>query len=236
MEDPCISILMPIYNRSNFLPLIEANIKGLIYHNKAKLELVIDDDGDEKLFKDNFSKLEFEKMIYPVSLKYLYTTNRRTIGAKRNHLTKMASHRLCACMDSDDVYLPTFLIYGLNQMRQHNVECVGSNQMIFCWPKLDFKLTVIACESKRQVHEACLIYTKKYHRSMGGFAKSSQGEGSKMVDFNDKNVGLMDIHKCMLCICHDDNTINKDIFLEATDMPGEISDNMKKIILSCFEK
>ena len=37
---PKVSILMPIYNRSIFLPLIELNIKGLIYDDRSKIELV----------------------------------------------------------------------------------------------------------------------------------------------------------------------------------------------------
>ena len=215
MSLPNVSILMPIYNRSIFLPLIELNIKGLIYDDRSKIELVIDDDGTDLLFKDKQSEFEFRKRIYPVRMKYLKYNTRRSIGAKRNNLTKMASHQLVACMDSDDIYMPTYLIYSISVMNKKNVNCVGSNQMLFVYPYHDYKITMIACEAKRQVHEACLVYTKKYHRSMGGFKKNSQGEGSKMVDFNDKNVELTDIDKCMMCVCHNENTINKDMFLDA---------------------
>ena len=231
MEWPKVSILMPIWNRGIFLPLIESNIKGLIYDDKSKLELCIDDDGDSKLFKDNLQIEEFEKRIAPVSLKYTWSKTRRSIGAKRNNLTfKMASNKIVANMDSDDIYMPSYLIYGISEMYKQNKKCVGSNQMVFVYPLDDWKITGIQCESKRQVHEACLIYTVKYARSMGGFKKNNQGEGSKMVDFNDKNVGLIDVNKLMICVCHNDNTIPKDIFKDVQVMGGNISDEYKIII------
>jgi ferredoxin len=42
--------------------------------------------------------------------------------------------------------------------------------------------------------------------------QSSQGEGCKMADFNEKNVGLLDIDKCMCCVVHTGNTICKEMF------------------------
>ena len=49
---------------------------------------------------------------------------------------------------------------------------------------------------------------------MKGFISSSQGEGSKMADFNEKNVSITDIDKVMCCIVHKENTINKDMFMK----------------------
>ena len=58
MEYPCVSVLIPIYNRNIFLPLIEKNINSLLYDDKSKIEVCIDDDGSEKLFKDKQSEKE----------------------------------------------------------------------------------------------------------------------------------------------------------------------------------
>ena len=227
---PRVSILMPIYNRNIFLPLIILNLNSLLY-DKIKLEICIDDDGTEKLFKDSSQLKKFIDDIYPISVNYKHVTNRRSIGAKRNNLTfKMASNKLCANMDSDDIYMPTYLLYGVSELVNQNKSCVGSNQMLFVYPLLDFKMTGISCESKRQVHEASLIYYVKHARAMGGFKKSNQGEGSKMVDFNDKNVGLLDIDKCMICVCHNDNTIDKKMFEDCQDMKCEITELYKKIL------
>ena len=48
---------------------------------------------------------------------------------------------------------------------------------------------------------------------MGGFATTSQGEGASMIDgCNEKVFARTEVSKCMLCVCHDGNTVNKDRF------------------------
>ena len=212
---PCVSICMPTWNRNKFKPLILQNIMGINYPHD-KLEFVIDDDGDEKFIKN---KMEFDfiqNVIKPIKLNYNYYNNRRSIGAKRNNLTKLASHKYIACMDSDDIYIPDYVLYGICELLKGNYGCVGSNQMLFVYPYDNFKTHAIRCSAKRQIHEATMIYTKKHHRSMGGFVsrgkQGSQGEGCKMADFNEKNVGLLDIDKCMCCVVHNGNTICKEMF------------------------
>jgi len=69
---------------------------------------------------------------------------------------------------------------------------------------------------------------------MGGFKKNNQGEGGKMVDYNDKNVGLTEITRLMVCICHDDNTINKDMFVDKTLVDCEFSPTIMNIINNIF--
>jgi glycosyltransferase involved in cell wall biosynthesis len=233
MEDlPYVSICMPIYNRNEWKPLILSNLLQFNYP-KSKLEFCIDDDGTDPFFKNNTDKEAFQKLIHPIKLNYYYREHKRNIGTKRNNLVKIATHKIIASMDSDDLYLPVYIIYGITEMKKQKVSCVGSNQMLFLYPHHNFEATAIRCQAKRQIHEATCIFTKKHHRSMGGFVSSSQGEGAKMADFNEKNVGLLDIQNCMVCICHNDNTINKDMFFkEDKKILMEISDNDKDIIRS----
>ncbi len=66
MSLPNISILVPTYNRSKFLPLLINNLKSQTYpHNK--LEVCIDDDGIEPI-TDNIAGLQLD--IYPIKLVY----------------------------------------------------------------------------------------------------------------------------------------------------------------------
>ena len=66
---------------------------------------------------------------------------------------------------------------------------------------------------------------------MGGFAcrgqHANQGEGAKMIAFNEKNMVNLDICRLMVCIAHtggdEGNTIDKEQFLKA-EMPGELAD------------
>lgn len=230
MDLPKISICCPTYNRNKFKLLILFNLKNIDYPHE-KLEFCIDDDGTEPYFENKEEQDNFIKLISPIKLKYYYRPFKRTIGVKRNNLVKIATHKLIACMDTDDIYLPSWLKYSVEVMRKEKAGCVGSNQMIFLYPHHNWATHGIRCGAKRQIHEACLVFTKKHFNSMGGFKNTSQGEGSKMADFNEKNVALLDIDKCMVCICHNDNTINKDMFMkEDNTLDINLHPRLKSII------
>jgi len=48
---------------------------------------------------------------------------------------------------------------------------------------------------------------------MGGFNRTgTHGEGTKMIDHNEKSIGLTNIENCMICVVHTENTYNKDRF------------------------
>jgi hypothetical protein len=77
------------------------------------------------------------------------------------------------------------------------------------------KFYAISCSAKRQVHEGTMCYSKKHWKAMGGFEGSSQGEGAAMIDYmNENNIANLPIEKLMICVCHPDNTIDKEKFLK----------------------
>jgi glycosyltransferase involved in cell wall biosynthesis len=234
IEYPCISICTPTYNRNNFIDLMMSNLLRFDY-DKKKLEWVIDDDGDDKMIKTEKDMEVLKKVVYPIKIKYLYNTKRRSIGEKRNNMVKNATYKIVAMMDTDDMYLSSWLRYGIEVMKKGKHSCVCSNQMLFLFPDLDWLVTGIRCEHKRQGHESGMIFTKKHHRATGGFMKNSQGEGTGMIDhMNDGSVGLLDIYKCLICICHNDNTINKDRFIESGKIDALITDQDKKLLKKCL--
>jgi hypothetical protein len=97
-------------------------------------------------------------------------------------------------------------------------------------------MTGIDCGVKRMGHEATMIFTKKHFKAMQGFTStSSQGEGTGMIDgMKDSRIGRTEIGECMVCICHQDNTINKDRFKTSQNMNINLDDFDKQLILSCL--
>ena len=227
---PKISICIPCYKRQKFVPLILCNLIHLDYP-PDKIEVNILQDGEVDLFKNKEEFEFFKEKLKPASVQYKYEKNiRRTIGDKRNRLVKSSSNKIILMMDSDDVYFPTFARYSVSALKQYKVGIVGSAQMLFLYPKLDYKLTGIRCGYKHQIHEATMCFTKKHHGQMGGFvsrgAEGNQGEGTKMVCYNEKNSINLDIRMLMVCVAHDGeegNTIAKDRFSDAK-MNGELKD------------
>ena len=216
---PKVSILTPLYNRNKWLPLMMANICHFNY-DKKKIEWFILDskDGDEdvRLFNNETEVEMVRNVIRPIKLKYVYINRKMTIAEKRSYLTKNMSHPWFANMDSDDMYFDQYLKYSIDLCRKNKVGLCGSPQMIFCWVHRDYEISAIECSAKRQMHEATMVGTKKYVASMNYYTRNDEkGEGSSLVDGNEKNVVKSQCKECMMCICHNRNTCNKDTFIGA---------------------
>jgi glycosyltransferase involved in cell wall biosynthesis len=209
MSLPNISILVPTYNRSKFLPLLIHNLKTQTYPHK-KLEVCIYDDGTEPI-TDNIAGLQLD--IYPIKLVYHRDKVKKTIGEKRNYLVKKLSRNKFLCfMDDDDIYSPIYVEYSFKCLKENKAGLVGSSSMLFTYPEKDYVLTGIKCPKKYQIHEATMLFTRRYFGSMGGFEKSSQGEGVKFIQDRDRDVFNTDINNVMVCVAHDGNTIDKEQF------------------------
>ena len=225
-EWPKVSILTPLYNRNKWLPMMIMNIKSFDY-DKNKLEWFILDskDGDEdiRLLPDEFSLKNLQDIIHPIKLKYEYINRKMTIAEKRTYLSKNMSNPWFANMDSDDVYIESYLKYSIQLCKKNKVGLCGSPQMIFIYPHLDYRITAIECAAKRQMHEATMVGTKKYVRSMNYYTRNDEkGEGASLVDGNEDNVMKSECALCMICVCHNTNTCNKDAFEEVNIQNNKI--------------
>ena len=126
---PNVSVLIPTYNRRNFLGLCLDNIMKQSYP-KNKLEIVIIDDGEEKLIID---EIKIRKLLFPIKLKYIKINykNKLKIGEKRNYLVQYATYDHLINMDDDDIYLNNYILKSILYLLMKNVGLVGSNQMVF---------------------------------------------------------------------------------------------------------
>ena len=233
-----ISICTPIFNRNKCKNLIINNLNSFKYE-KYKLEYIILDDGSDRFIKNKDELEDFKKRIHPIKFTYVHHNQKEIIGKKRNKLVKLAKYNLIAMMDSDDLYTPEYLSHSLEVMKKGNFNIVGSNEMLFCYTTNNIEdewlYTGIRCESKSLIHEATMVFTRKHFNAMGGFAtKENRAEGARMVQgMTDKNVGLTEISKCMLCLCHPNNTVPKDIFKkEGGKIDIKLNNKLKELIIN----
>ena len=225
-ECPNITICIPCYKRKEFIPLMLCNLIQLDYP-PDKIQVNILQDGEEDLFTPaelNF----FKEKLKPATLQYKYEKNiRRTIGEKRNLLVKSSKNKIILMMDSDDIYFPTYARYSVSALKENKAGITSSASMMFIYPKLDYKITGIRCGHKHQGHEAVMCFTKKHWKQMGGFisrgGNGNQGEGVKMISYNEKQMVNLDVRLLMICVAHDENTICKDRFIDC-NMPGDLKD------------
>ena len=214
MNLPEVSILIPTYKRSKFFDLTFYNIKTQTYpHNK--LTVIIDECKSEEPFIPCHIA-ELKKALHPINLIYNVYEKRSTIGNKRNRLVKTATTPYIQFMDTDDIYRPDCIFYNYNLLKDNRVKCVGSDKMIFSYVKDNFKMCAIDCNNEISlIHEATLFFDRKWFKTTNKFNNTSRAEGGKFLSgMTDKLVTISDINKVMICLVHNNNTINKERFKE----------------------
>ncbi len=228
MSFPDISILVPTWNRSKFLPLLIMNLKSQKYPHD-KLKLIIDDDGTDKFIKDLD---EVKRLLHPIQVKYINNKPRRSIGKKRDDLIKACDTKIFCFLDDDDVYLPTYISHSYETLKEKKVGCVGCDKMIFVMTEKDFELHAIDCGDRASlIHEATLMMTKKWYKASCKFGNNSQGEGKNLFIGHENNVAITDIMKLMCCVQHAGNTVDKLQFArEETKLTMTLSDEIINIL------
>lgn len=120
---PKVSVICPTYGRADRHQLLYAAFKHQTYENK---ELLVYDDSP--------SPSPFFQTLSDNQVTYFYNPAKKTIGAKRNHLAKMATGEIIAHFDDDDYYAPSYL--------QKMVEKLGDKDLVkiskwMAWREMD---------------------------------------------------------------------------------------------------
>lgn len=213
-----ISILIPTFNRPQFLELVICNIK-LQSYDHSLLEVVIYDDGDVPFIKGCDKEDEIRTFLYPITFKYVRDTRdsskvRFNIGQKRNYLIEnLASYDILVFMDDDDVYLPNYIEKSYKTLVNKNAGLVGSNQMILSFPYYNYETFSIDCfENLYLIHECTMMMTRQWFMSSPKFGLGKVGEGVHMIKGNEKYVHKTNITDCLIQMCWSGNTAEKNIF------------------------
>ena len=214
---PNISILTPTFNRKRFLPLMIYNIYHFIYP-KEKIEWNILESNDnslkdyEKLFNDKSEITDLEEKL-GIKIKYEYKDYEMSIGKKRNWLSNTSSHQYLINMDDDDLYLSSYLNHSIDILMNTSKEITGSLDMLFIYPQKDYQMSFIRCTRDFMLYHEATICMTKSHWNKYKYEDYNKGEGKYIYGKNEL-CGMSDIMKCMICVCWDGNTVNKDMFLK----------------------
>lgn len=191
------SIIIPTYNRKKFEKLISFNIASQTYLHI--LEVIVGDDGTEN------QRLHLE-IPYPVV--YLRCP-RMTIGQKRNRLVEQAKGEYIAHMDTDDVYFPTYIERSIGWMNEKKKNVTGTSDMIFLFK--DGHSGSMRNPLLSMANEATLVYKKSFWEK-GPFSTDQTNEGISFLKGRHWEISHSDIHEVMICLCHDENTVDKNVW------------------------
>lgn len=121
---PLLSIVMPVYNGEMF---VQDTLDSLLYQTFRDFELICVDDGStDSSLKILESNAVVDKRVIVLPLEHLGAAHARNVGLNQ------VRGKYTAILDSDDIYMPTFLekIYTLLKDSDADVVVVRSSQ--FC--------------------------------------------------------------------------------------------------------
>jgi len=186
-----VTILIPSYNRAKFSRLITHNIN--IQNYPSISQVIIYDDGAEKC--------DLSECKYPV--KYVTSTTRASIGAKRNFLISLAETGFCAFMDTDDMYSPDYISHSMTRLYETGKSVCGTSDMFLYSDGVTYHQR---CMFLDMLNEATLVF-RRTHK--GSFSNANSSEGVSFLRGYIGEIVESDINNVMVCIVHGSNTVPK---------------------------
>jgi len=214
--DFSVDILIPTYNRKKFEKLITHNISIQTYP-LIKNIIIADDSNDNLQLDVNYSVLN-------------YKVERMSIGAKRNFLLSKSTSRYVVFMDTDDFYNCNYISHSIHKLLMSGKSITGTSDMLMYYQEQTYRLSCIFLHA---INEATLVIDT--HNVQLKFKEQNSSEGLEPLKNHIGDIVQSDINKVMVCLCHQENTINKKIWLEErykTDFDMVEYDDHLKIISS----
>ena len=191
---PCISIVIPSYNRAKELERCLRSLFALDYPADC-LEIVVVDDASTDETANMLQRLVKESPTYGLELRVAYHEKQQGVGIGRNTGAGAAKYDLIAYIDSDCVASPGWLRELVPSFQNTRIAAVGG--MIRAYERKtllgryeDVRSSLYMGDRPQQVSlkgpltylpTANLIVRRRAWLELGGFAPMTQGED---VDFS----------------------------------------------------
>ncbi len=199
-----VSIITPTYNRRQFIPILIEIYKNQTYA-KDKMEWIILDDGTDKV-EDLF--IAAAKTI--PNIRYIYSEEKRTIGAKRNRLNSETKGNIIIAMDDDDYYPPNRVSTVVTAFAKNpKIDLAGSSHM-FLYYTSDKKICSVGPYSANHSTNGTMAYRRSYAKKHKYNEYVTHAEEVAFLEEYRNPMIQLDPRKTILVICHTDNTFDKE--------------------------
>jgi glycosyltransferase involved in cell wall biosynthesis len=114
LAKPLISVLVPCYNRKEWLPL---TIQSLLDQTYTNFEAIFVNDGGESIqdILDKYNDPRFKYFEHDVN---------KGLPAARNTALRNSHGEYISLLDSDDIYMPLALEFRLSMLKKYNANAV----------------------------------------------------------------------------------------------------------------
>jgi len=218
---PFVSVITPTYNRRKFIPSLVKCFLSQTYP-QDRMEWIVLDDGSDKV-EDLFPKLP--------NLRYIYESEKLNIGQKRNRLNREARGEIIVAMDDDDFYFPERVASVVKAFRLNPAVQLAGASEIFIYFSDTKEIYKLGPYHKNHATNGTMAWRRTYaatHRydDTVTFAE----ERSFLEEYKNPMIQL-DPFKCILVMCHSDNTFDKNNLRDSNNpMLKDTDMNLKTFI------
>ena len=200
---PFVSVITPTYNRRRFLPILIHLYQQQTYP-KELMELVILDDSptsNEDIIPKNDK-----------SIRYIYQSNKLTLGEKRNQLNKLAKGEVIICFDDDDYQFPERVAHSVARLNADKANIAGTTTINVYYTHIK-EMYQYGPFGGNHGTNGTFAFRKSYLKSHNHDpTKNAQEEPSFTNNFTEK-MAQLDPDKTIICMSHNTNTFDKKFLL-----------------------
>ena len=192
-----VSVLCVTFNRQHLIPFIIYQFKNQSYPNNL-MELIIYDDSKERVFPN----------IYDDNINYIYSNEKKTLGAKRNKLNSVAKGDIIVWFDDDDYYFPDRIkntVSLLNNSKQLLIGCTYTLLYDSFKSGRIFKIN----HKSNYTQNNILAYKKEYLQSHRYNDSDNCNEEKYFTDDFSEHPIMMEGKSLCIHIAHRYNTVSK---------------------------
>ena len=200
---PFVSVITPTYNRRRFIPSLIKCFLSQTYP-QDRMEWIILDDGSDKIediIMAHKSKLP--------TVRYIYESEKQTIGAKRNRLNKEAKGEIIVAMDDDDFYFPERVYAVVTAFKQKPTLQLAGSSEIYMYYSDNKQIYKLGPYHANHATNGTMAWKRSYSEThLYDETVTHAEEKSFLENYKHPMIQLQPM-KVMLVMSHSENTFDK---------------------------
>jgi glycosyltransferase involved in cell wall biosynthesis len=200
---PFVSVITPTYNRRRFIPSLIKCFLSQTYP-QDRMEWIILDDGSDKI--EDIIMAHKTKL---PTVRYIYESEKQTIGAKRNRLNKEAKGEIIVAMDDDDFYFPERVYAVVTAFKQKPTLQLAGSSEIYMYYSDNKQIYKLGPYHANHATNGTMAWKRSYSENhLYDETVTHAEEKSFLENYRHPMIQLQPM-KVMLVMSHSENTFDK---------------------------
>lgn len=166
------------------------------------MEWIIFDDGTEPV-GDLFEGLSFP------NVRYVYSAEKKLIGAKRNALMDLAKGDILVWLDDDDYYSPDRVQHAITSLQRHPKVQLAGSTILYLYYFDTGKIHSFGPIHQNHATNGTMAVRREYIRTHRYDETLTHAEEKSFLDDYKHPMVQLDPYKTMLVMSHSSNTFDK---------------------------